>query len=138
MQHHDLHLRNLTHEDSEVEDHRKKSSVTVHQPITCGICFEQPPDTEKTILIPCRHVFCWSCVSQLKNYSKKCPLCRAKFTQFRLALPEIIFVGSPQDDHQPIPNSQKHKDTFLASRRQTGGAPSSGSGSEAIEIVIIP
>ena len=40
----------------------------------CCICYERKPDS---IICPCKHVFCYTCVYQFEN-DHKCPICRGK------------------------------------------------------------
>ena len=42
--------------------------------IHCSICYDKKPDS---IICPCKHVFCYSCVYYFQN-EHKCPICRGK------------------------------------------------------------
>mmetsp|Transcript_21360 Transcript_21360/g.34784 ORF Transcript_21360/g.34784 Transcript_21360/m.34784 type:complete len:711 (+) Transcript_21360:1150-3282(+) len=48
-------------------------------PYECAICFEVLSEEKTRILRACKHCFCASCLTQLKKYQQKCPLCRSQF-----------------------------------------------------------
>ncbi|KAJ1561952.1 DNA helicase rad5 [Nowakowskiella sp. JEL0078] len=51
------------------------SYLTRKGDINCSVCLEDEIKDELGIL-PCGHVFCWSCASDVVKIQKKCPICR--------------------------------------------------------------
>ena len=47
------------------------------EPLECVVCFANKP----TVVLPCAHAFCESCISQWKGRSDTCPVCRASLSK---------------------------------------------------------
>ena len=43
---------------------------------SCCICFENISPTSNNVTTPCKHKFCFTCIAQHLETSKKCPICR--------------------------------------------------------------
>lgn len=50
---------------------------------SCPICYEE--STNPHFCVPCRHVFCYDCISEWKG--KTCPLCRENISTYKQAKP---------------------------------------------------
>ena len=53
----------------------------MYQSNECTVCCEHYTDEKYPVVLPCGHVFCWSCVQRLDN---NCPIDRQHFAQSRI------------------------------------------------------
>ena len=52
----------------------------------CPVCFT---NDVSQVLVPCGHTLCEECLGQMGQFGRKCPFCRAPFTNnVKLFLPE--------------------------------------------------
>lgn len=59
----------------------------------CPVCLFDQSDIKRCVMIlPCRHRFCHTCIHQLVNDKKPCPLCRANLDGFRDTKTRIVLV----------------------------------------------
>ncbi len=54
---------------------KKKENGEIELP-SCSICLSDVEMREETAMIPCGHMFHWSCLSDWLNRQNTCPLCR--------------------------------------------------------------
>ena len=52
-----------------------KTSKTI-----CSICLEPVKNRAK---LPCKHKFCYDCITKNQKYNNKCPNCRKSYIKFR-------------------------------------------------------
>lgn len=61
-----------------LEEEQKKNRKIIDER-KCKICLVKE---QNVVLIACGHLICDSCVENLDQYQKKCPICRARFTRY--------------------------------------------------------
>ena len=59
---------------------KKNSNGELELP-NCCICISEIKKKEKTVLLPCGHLFHWKCCSKWLNNNNTCPVCRFKLTE---------------------------------------------------------
>ncbi|KNC49964.1 uncharacterized protein AMSG_11904 [Thecamonas trahens ATCC 50062] len=77
-----------------------KAQIMEHGDI-CPICQD---DFEDAVILPCKHMFCESCVTEWFHYNKTCPMCRAEIpiaetiarSDGHTSMMAILFYGSDE------------------------------------------
>ena len=59
----------------------KKNSNGVLELPNCCICISEIKKKEKTVLLPCGHIYHWKCCSIWLKNNNTCPVCRFKLTE---------------------------------------------------------
>ena len=70
--------KKLEKEQKKLQDEQKKTKQILEER-KCKICLV---NEQNIVLISCGHLICDSCVQNLDQYQKKCPICRARFTRY--------------------------------------------------------
>ena len=70
--------KKLEQEQKKLQDEQKKTKQILEER-KCKICLV---NEQNIVLISCGHLICESCVQNLDQYQKKCPICRARFTRY--------------------------------------------------------
>lgn len=68
----------LEQEQKKLEQEQKKTKKILEER-KCKICLV---NEQNIVLISCGHLICDTCVLNLDQYQKKCPICRARFTRY--------------------------------------------------------
>ncbi|KAH3744965.1 Dynein heavy chain 12, axonemal [Pelomyxa schiedti] len=71
----------------------KTSSDVCYPTTSCPICLEDFTTRTITLVLPCGHKFCKTCLSAWENQSSTCPVCRADFSSSSLSSvdKEVVF-----------------------------------------------
>jgi len=68
----------------------------------CCICLEIVSYNENFSITPCKHIFCFNCITKSLKNNQTCPCCRTELINFELNndyddLPELVSINDSSD-----------------------------------------
>jgi len=77
----------------------------------CSICLEEITHNENFSITPCKHIFCFNCITKSLKNNKNCPCCRNELIQLDLNLdldndyddlPDLIDINDDLPEYNNI------------------------------------
>ena len=95
-----------------------KDSKPSTEGTTCTICMCEPERSEIATIDGCKHIYCFSCISQWSERENTCPLCKVRFGKIKRVHPQRRKRGSTT----PVRNTKNVKQRDQRSDIHPGAA----------------